>query len=130
MRIDGATPVGWVHPQTAPNPGGIAAESGIAPSPRDGAADEVALSPGARILAGVLNGSSRLANAQGPIKVEDVRAEFERQMESLQDSLVQQFARRGIKDEPSIRLQTASDGRVIVAGDHPQKEAFDRAIVC
>jgi hypothetical protein len=125
--VDSLTSTAWFASDYGAQQGTLAATRPESPSLE--VSDEVALTPGARVLAGVLNGSSRLSKGGGAIRVEDVRADYEQQLEALQNSLAQRFASRNIDDSTPIRLQTASDGRVIVAGDHPQKEAIEKLFV-
>ena len=94
--------------------------------------DELSLSQGAQALAesgaeppGVFG--PRLSG--GAIYVEDIRGNYEQNLAGLRDRLRQQFAEHGIDTSSEIRLQTASDGSVFVAGDHPQKAEIEQLFV-
>jgi hypothetical protein len=127
MRVENAASIGWIEPNYTNKSSSAASVSSS--SPVGPTVDEVTFSPGARVLAGVVEGSTRIHGDLGPIRIENVRADYQRQLESLEHSLKQQFARRRIDESTPIRLQTAADGRVFVAGDHPQKEVIEQIFV-
>lgn len=62
----------------------------------------------------------------GPIKVEDVRREYEQGLAGLQSRLTLEFAKAGIDTSAAFQLQTDPSGRVVVAGNHPQKEKIEQ----
>ena len=70
--------------------------------------------------------SELLQQADKAIKSEDIRTDYEQNLSSLQSRLQVLFYKNGIDTSQEVRLQTAADGKVIVAGDHPQKEQIEK----
>lgn len=70
--------------------------------------------------------SELLQQADTAIKTEDVRTDYEQNLASLQSRLQLLFYKNGIDTSQEIRLQTSADGKVVVAGDHPQKEQIEK----
>jgi hypothetical protein len=65
------------------------------------------------------------ARADGSVHVEDIRAVYERSFASVKSRIQELFAENRIDTSAPVPLEVAGDGRVIVAGDHPQKEKIE-----
>lgn len=64
--------------------------------------------------------------SEEPIRVEDVRTRYDQNLAGLESRLTFAFAKAGIDTSVAFPLQTDAEGRVRVAGDHPQKAAIEQ----
>jgi hypothetical protein len=65
------------------------------------------------------------ARADGSVHVEDINTQYERGFASVESRLRDLFRKNNVDTGVPIPLQVAADGRVIVAGDHPQKNEIE-----
>ncbi|MGC3970085.1 MAG: hypothetical protein QM775_22990 [Pirellulales bacterium] len=90
--------------------------------------DELQLSPEARGKQALRTTELLNWNADS-IEVGDIRKEYEQNLAGLQSRLTLEFAKAGIDTSNVFQLQTDPSGRVVVAGDHPQKEKIEQMFV-
>ena len=96
----------------------------IAPGATSEGVDELTLSDEAQALADAPRMLTSLPHTEG-----DFQEQYDARLGEVQARLQSLFAKNGIDTSPPIRLQTASDGRVIVAGHHPQKKEIEQFFV-
>lgn len=90
--------------------------------------DELSLSPVARGKQAARTAELLQWDAK-PIEVADMRRDYEQKLAGLESRLQVVFAKAGIETSPPFQLQTDSEGRVRVAGDHPQKAQIEQLFV-
>lgn len=96
--------------------------------------DELSISDEARAAeaksSGLLGGTSLFPGvpraADGSLRLEDIKTSFDQQRDALNDRIRQLFESAGIDTSQEIRLKAASDGSVVVSGDHPQKAEIEK----
>ncbi|MBN8625320.1 MAG: hypothetical protein J0M17_07515 [Planctomycetes bacterium] len=93
-----------------------------------GDGDEVQLSAEARGKQALRTTELLNWNAES-IQVGDIRKEYEQNLAGLQSRLTLEFAKAGIDTSNVFQLQTDPSGRVVVAGNHPQKEKIEQMFV-
>lgn len=82
-------------------------------------------SPAGQLAAQRLFGQASL---DGVIQMEELTALQQETQSSVESRLRSLFAEHGIDTSQEIRLEVASDGRLIVAGDHPQKAQIEELV--
>lgn len=97
--------------------------------------DSLEISPEAEALAestgSALLGASSLfgtAGADGTITLTELETLQQETMSSVKGRLASLFAKNKIDTSREIRLQVGSDGKVVVANDHPQKAEIEKLI--
>ena len=90
--------------------------------------DELSLSPVARGKQAARTAELLQWNAE-PLQVADMRRDYDQKLAGLESRLQVVFAKAGIETAPPFQLQTDSEGRVRVAGDHPQKAQIEQLFV-
>lgn len=90
--------------------------------------DELSLSPVARGKQAARTAELLQWNAE-PLQVADMRRDYEQKLAGLESRLEVAFAKAGIERSPPFQLQTDAEGKVRVAGDHPQKAQIERLFV-
>lgn len=66
------------------------------------------------------------AGADGRITLDEMEQLQQEALSSVQSRLTSLFAKQGIDTSSEIQLKVASDGRVIVANNHPQKAEIEK----
>jgi hypothetical protein len=61
----------------------------------------------------------------GPIRIENVQVDYEKNLSAVQSKIESLFAANGIESNPAVRLQIGLDGRLIVADNHPQAQKIE-----
>lgn len=90
--------------------------------------DELSLSPVARGKQAARTAELLQWNAE-PLQVADMRRDYEQKLAGLESRLEVAFAKAGIDRSPPFQLQTDAEGKVRVAGDHPQKAQIEQLFV-
>ena len=87
--------------------------------------DELSLSPVARGKQAARTAELLQWNAE-PLEVADMRRDYDQKLAGLESRLQVEFAKAGIETSPPFQLQTDTEGKVRVAGDHPQKAQIEQ----
>lgn len=87
--------------------------------------DELSLSPVARGKQAARTAELLQWNAE-PLEVADMRRDYDQKLAGLESRLQVEFAKAGIETSPPFQLQTDTEGKVRVAGDHPQKSQIEQ----
>ncbi|MBA4016881.1 MAG: hypothetical protein C0483_06820 [Pirellula sp.] len=90
--------------------------------------DELSLSPVARGKQAARTAELLQWNAE-PLEVADMRRDYEQKLAGLESRLQVKFTKAGIETSPPFQLQTDAEGKVRVAGDHPQKAQIEQLFV-
>lgn len=87
--------------------------------------DQVSISQGGRLLSQMPYLFSEEIEADGQITLEEMRQFLQEKSADLADELRTRLSTMGVDITEPLDLDVASDGSIVVAGDHPQKAEIE-----
>jgi len=123
MRVDAAqSPIPFSFARLI----GTARAGGVDSPHEQSSADQLDLSNEAQVLASSLqNEPPSLVHAGDGVRIENVQENYAKNLSVVQARIERVLAENSLRSTDEIRLQIGFDGRLIVAGDHPQKQRIE-----
>jgi hypothetical protein len=108
---------------------GTARAGGVDSPNVQSSADQLDLSNEGKVLASSLqNEPSSLIHAGDGVRIENVQENYEKNLSAVQARIERVLTENSLPSTDEIRLQIGFDGRLIVAGDHPQKQQIEQLL--